>query len=392
LSTFAPTVSVDVNQVTWTRTPGAFSATLERIDAATLVAVDDATAFERIVPASGIGTLSAEVTPLAVGRWSICLADAITGEPFSCTATPLNVLSPSAESELNDTDVDANAAGARLIKADVAGGDRDRYFVIVPDGARLVVNTAPQSGSACAAPEGTTLRIRERNGSQTAFSSSKGLGASTCAQAGVDGGLTLPQGEYVVEVAPREAVTTSYNVVASVVGAQPGTCGNGVVDVGENAQCENTSLVPCPGGGGFAECDPSTCRPDTSTCPAPAICGNGVIEVGEECDVNGPIFRDFAAPLCENVPGFNADVGGVVRCDPNNCSLDLTSCTSGTVCGDGVAEGLEECDDGNAIDNDGCDHTCTLTRCGNGVVNAGEACDDGDLENGACGPTCQDAL
>jgi cysteine-rich repeat protein len=60
-----------------------------------------------------------------------------------------------------------------------------------------------------------------------------------------------------------------------------------------------------------------------------------------------------------------------------------------TSCGNGVREGAEACDDGNVVDGDGCDSTCTVTGCGNGVLTAGEACDDGNLVVGdGCSPTC----
>lgn len=59
-------------------------------------------------------------------------------------------------------------------------------------------------------------------------------------------------------------------------------------------------------------------------------------------------------------------------------------------CGDGVTNPGEECDDGNAIDGDGCDSNCTFTACGNGLVTAGEACDDGNTSPGdCCDASCQ---
>jgi MYXO-CTERM domain-containing protein len=57
------------------------------------------------------------------------------------------------------------------------------------------------------------------------------------------------------------------------------------------------------------------------------------------------------------------------------------------VCGDGVLDDGEECDDGNGENGDGCENDCTETpvipeTCGDGVVDAGEECDDGNGENG----------
>jgi cysteine-rich repeat protein len=61
-----------------------------------------------------------------------------------------------------------------------------------------------------------------------------------------------------------------------------------------------------------------------------------------------------------------------------------------TVCGDGVVDAGEQCDDGNGVDGDGCDSNCTPTGCGNGVVSAGEDCDDGNTADGdGCPSTCR---
>src|SRR5262249_14785911 len=75
--------------------------------------------------------------------------------------------------------------------------------------------------------------------------------------------------------------------------------------------------------------------------------------------------------------------------DPSNGSC-------GHLCGDGVVQNGESCDDSNTNDNDGCSSTClteggwTCTgqpsvcthNCGNGVLDAGENCDDGGTANG----------
>jgi cysteine-rich repeat protein len=82
---------------------------------------------------------------------------------------------------------------------------------------------------------------------------------------------------------------------------------------------------------------------------------------------------------------------GVQVCGGDGQSFGVCDCGGGAGgsggdaplnCGDGVvndAEG-EECDDGNAINNDGCSNACTEPRCGDAIQQAGEDCDDG--ENG----------
>lgn len=64
-----------------------------------------------------------------------------------------------------------------------------------------------------------------------------------------------------------------------------------------------------------------------------------------------------------------------------------------SVCGDGVYDPGEECDDGNRDSEDGCSDLCRLEdplSCGNGKVGPGERCDDGNLADGdGCSATCQ---
>jgi len=74
------------------------------------------------------------------------------------------------------------------------------------------------------------------------------------------------------------------------------------------------------------------------------------------------------------------------------------------ICGDGVMEGVETCDDGAAGGGDGCSAQCgieagwicsgepsiCLEVCGNGVQTASEGCDDGNVVSGdCCSASCQ---
>jgi cysteine-rich repeat protein len=63
-------------------------------------------------------------------------------------------------------------------------------------------------------------------------------------------------------------------------------------------------------------------------------------------------------------------------------------CLQGPIlCGNGVPDPGELCEDGNTTSGDGCDANCTPTGCGNGVATAGEECDGTD--SGSCFAGCQ---
>ncbi|GIW40950.1 MAG: hypothetical protein KatS3mg076_1527 [Candidatus Binatia bacterium] len=100
---------------------------------------------------------------------------------------------------------------------------------------------------------------------------------------------------------------------------------------------------------------------------------------------------DAGDPAFAPAPG-ETDIDGEPRV--NGVRVDVGADEAAT-CGNGIVESGfgEECDDGNAVDCDGCDSNCTLsTRCGNGILcaSAGEACDDGNtLAGDCCDATCQ---
>jgi cysteine-rich repeat protein len=75
-------------------------------------------------------------------------------------------------------------------------------------------------------------------------------------------------------------------------------------------------------------------------------CGNGIIEEGEECD-NGPLNNNIYGMCMENCKIPKCGDGVIHLCD-SNC----TSCESCLL--------MEECDDGNLIDGDGCSSTCKI--------------------------------
>lgn len=133
-----------------------------------------------------------------------------------------------------------------------------------------------------------------------------------------------------------------------------------------------------------------------------ATCGNGDVEDGEDCDDGDADDGDGCSSEClfegadvcayecvggddsgENCSGVGAD------CGTGTCEAVVTPC-----CGDRVTDyGLdgrndaEDCDDGNANDNDGCSSEClnegasvsydAASYCGDGDVGTGEECEAG---------------
>ena len=151
----------------------------------------------------------------------------------------------------------------------------------------------------------------------------------------------------------------------------PPLCGDGNVDDGEQCDDNNTAN----GDGCNSACEFEGTPPPTSTptatptaTPTPGVCGNGVLESGEQCD-----------------DGNTNDTDG---CN-NSCVF------TGDSCGDSVVEPGEgeQCDDGNNTNGDGCSEYCQLENlplCGNGAVNPGEQCDDGNTTPGdGCSQFCQ---
>ncbi|HOZ36584.1 MAG TPA: DUF4215 domain-containing protein, partial [bacterium] len=64
-----------------------------------------------------------------------------------------------------------------------------------------------------------------------------------------------------------------------------------------------------------------------------------------------------------------------------------TPCQTTPICGDGVKNGTEQCDDGNQINTDGCTNSCLTPVCGDGFIWTGhETCDNNGQNGQVCTP------
>jgi len=113
------------------------------------------------------------------------------------------------------------------------------------------------------------------------------------------------------------------------------------------------------------------------SCPEPTVCGDGVRDGTETCDDGNTTSGDGCDASCRIETGYA-------------CSGTPSACA--TVCGDGLVVAAETCDDGNATGGDGCSAACRIETgyaciglpsicrpvCGDGLIVGGEPCDDGN--------------
>src|SRR5690606_27408503 len=118
------------------------------------------------------------------------------------------------------------------------------------------------------------------------------------------------------------------------------------------------------------------------------ICGNGVVEGSEQCDDGNEVDDDGCTRECEFTCTENIHCADDDVCDGAEvCNTETHTCEEGTPAADGTAC---ETETGVVCFMGG----CITPECGNSVVEPGEQCDDGmngDDDDGctdACEVTC----
>lgn len=189
----------------------------------------------------------------------------------------------------------------------------------------------------------------------------------------------------------------------------PPLCGNGYQEGSEQCDDGNTVSQDNCSSTCIAEthygCQNKACAVlqgfGTNTCTNNSqclvVCGDGVKDSNEQCDDGNKIDNDTCNNSCQTLQQsctstkpFCAQGGKAACCGgnqwtctlENNCSCycsgstyvrGVTSCPTyitnpcvppASICGNGVREASEQCDDGNYAEGDGCSSTCTLPACG----------------------------
>jgi cysteine-rich repeat protein len=137
---------------------------------------------------------------------------------------------------------------------------------------------------------------------------------------------------------------------------------------------------------------------DTPICNDVQYCGDGIVNpnppFNEQCDDGNQnnfdgCRNDCLLPTCGD---HIVDPQNGETCDPpgSPAGANLNPCRANcTVCGDGIVQPGEQCDDGNTNDNDACHNDCTLAGCGDGVVTPPETCDPPGAPAGVHGDPCR---
>jgi cysteine-rich repeat protein len=226
--------------------------------------------------------------------------------------------------------------------------------------------------------------------------------------------LTTPPVTGGASFSPASPIPHQNTTLTPCGGIPPASCGDGVMDEGED--CDDHNTVSCDGcsstckieecGNGRIDCRPSTGTPEAcddgnttsgDTCHDDCsrfdnVCGDSIIDPEEQCDVGDANACDGCSATCQTESCGNGVVECQEECDPPNVGGCNATCTKLVPpgCGDGTTAGDEECDDGNTNDGDGCSHQCRKERCGNGTIDMGEECDDFNVVCGdGCSPTCK---
>jgi cysteine-rich repeat protein len=165
-------------------------------------------------------------------------------------------------------------------------------------------------------------------------------------------------------------IRTSKGSTASILMGAAALLVAGCSEDGAASVCDPgaTQFCACPGGvEGAQACSDDGTRWEACDCGGADADADVDGDAGADTDVDGGADADV-----EVEADADADTGGETDADVDDDEGETTP-----VCGNGIVETGEQCDDGNTVQADGCHNDCLLPRCGDGVTDLGEECDSG---------------
>ncbi|MDO8459790.1 MAG: hypothetical protein Q7S74_01650 [Nanoarchaeota archaeon] len=171
---------------------------------------------------------------------------------------------------------------------------------------------------------------------------------STCVNPGV------PESFCIAEVSPQL-------VEMCTVGCSDGMCTVENITCNNNLECDdgnNLTFDQCINAGTVT----SECRNTEVNCFVDSDCGTSGFIGGEFCS-NGNVSRLFQSFSCNN--GGTTDSFCVSEVNQTSVQMCTSGCDGGlciipSICGNGVLETGEQCDDNNFMNGDGCSSSCNL--------------------------------
>lgn len=175
------------------------------------------------------------------------------------------------------------------------------------------------------------------------------------------------------------------NVTDGTVCNDDGNACNGVNTCQSGTCTQSTAPVTCEASDSCHNA--GTCDPQTGTCSNPAkengsACGDdNACNGAETCD-DGECVSGTAVNCDDQNPCTADSCSGSGECSHVDLTGTTEECPAPAVCGNGVQERGEDCDDGNLVNGDSCESDCTTPYCGNGIIDEGEQCDQGPVLEG----------
>ena len=156
----------------------------------------------------------------------------------------------------------------------------------------------------------------------------------------------------------------AFTYVGALVSCSPGSSGGGMAG-GDDDDGGKSGASGASGGasGGSIPVGGSSGAAGSGICDPDAgpYCGDGMVNGSEVCDDGNALPGDGCTGICTTEPNFD--------CPPTG-----GACMSTVRCGDGLRTPGEACDDMNNDSNDGCNADCTVVEPGYYCPTPGEPC------------------